>query len=111
MFSLQSILLGVFAVAIAYALVAIADLRRRLAGLSAPLNPAPASPKPGPSSKPAPADGELPPELIAVIAAAIQVTLGGVRHRVVSVSTGNQADRSAWSVEGRRQVFQSHNVR
>jgi len=110
----QTIILGLLVVAIAYALVAIAGLRRRVEDLSAPRVPAPTSSAPAASPKPTPARDELTPELIAVIAAAVRVTLGDTRHRIVSLSSANQIhgdNRSAWSVEGRRQVFQSHVVR
>ena len=110
-FSLQTLILGVLTVLIAYALIAIAGLRRQLAELSVPAKPAPV--QSAPAAAPQPSAG-MTPELLAVIAAAIHVTLGDTRHRIVSLSPASQvrADQtSAWSVEGRRQVFQSHKVR
>ena len=112
--SLQTIILGLLAVAVAYALVAIAGLRRSLDELSAPRTPAPSPAAPVAAPKPAQARDELTAELIAVIAAAVRVTLGDTPHRIVSLSSANQVladQRSAWSGEGRRQVFQSHVVR
>jgi len=54
------------------------------------------------------ASGEIPLEIVAVIAAAVHVTLGD-RHRIVAVERLNETN--VWSLEGRRQVFQSHQVR
>jgi len=113
--SLQSVLLGLFSVAIVYSLVSIAGLRRRLAEISATARAAPvAASAPAPSPKAAPVREELPPELVAVIAVAVRVALGGSRHRILSLSAADQkqADqRSAWSAEGRRDVFLSHRLR
>ena len=108
--SLQSVLFGLFAVAIAYSLVSIASLRRRLAELSATAEAPPVvASAPTPSPKAAPVRDELTPELIAVIAVAVRVTLGDSRYRILSLSAADQ--RSAWSAEGRRDVFLSHRLR
>jgi len=53
-----------------------------------------------------------PPELIAVIAAAIDSSVAGP-HRIVSVKPVNELQHAdpnllAWSGEGRRQIFSSH---
>ncbi len=112
--SFQSVLLGLFAVAIAYSLVSIASLRRRLAEISATAQAPRAMATPVQSPQSAPENDPLAPELLAVIAAAIRVTLGDSRYRIVSLSAADQqqADqRSAWSAEGRRDVFLSHRLR
>lgn len=59
------------------------------------------------SPSPAPAEQSMSPQLIAVVAAAVHVTLGKVPHQIVSIKP---ADPS-WSREGRRQIFDSHRVR
>lgn len=55
----------------------------------------------------APAEPSLPPELIAVIAAAVKVSLRNQRHRL-HIIVPNSSD---WAREGRRQIFSSHSVR
>ncbi len=55
-----------------------------------------------------------PPEITAVIAAAIHATLDG-RHRVLSIHLADthavESRIHAWSMEGRRHVFASHKIR
>jgi hypothetical protein len=48
-------------------------------------------------------------EMLAVIAAAVHVTLAG-RAQIVGI-TPIQSEERAWSLEGRRQIFQSHTLR
>jgi hypothetical protein len=61
-------------------------------------------------------DPNLPPEIIAVIAAAVHVSLK-TPFRIVSIETSrhpetiSQLSLHAWSVEGRRQIFDSKRVR
>ena len=74
-----------------------------------------APPRPAPVPAPAAVDAEPPPEVIAVIAAAVAFTLGS-RARVaavVPVKTTPQGMEhlQPWSVEGRRQIYSSHQVR
>ena len=60
-------------------------------------------------SLPTPA-GSVPdvePELVAVIAAAVHLTL----HEPVRVVAIRPASESGWAAEGRRQIFSSHRVR
>ena len=113
-FSFQSILLGLFAVAIAYLFMAVASLRRRLAEIP-PAAPAPrAVVTPPPAPQTAPINDELAPELLAVIAAAVRFTLGDARFRIVALSAADQQhtiQTSSWSAEGRRDVFLSHRLR
>jgi len=55
----------------------------------------------------------VPPEIVAVIAAAIAVTLGGRAHRVVSVQPVQPSSpyMNIWAVEGRTEIFHSHRLR
>jgi Na+-transporting methylmalonyl-CoA/oxaloacetate decarboxylase gamma subunit len=59
-----------------------------------------------PSAAPAPAPAGLSPELVAVIAAAVSVTIDG-RHRIHAIVPLTPD----WAHEGRRQIFASHQVR
>lgn len=61
-----------------------------------------------PDTAAAPAEkSAIPPQLVAVVAAAVHVSLGKVPHQIISIKP---ADPS-WSREGRRQIFDSHRVR
>src|SRR5947207_741559 len=57
--------------------------------------------------------GGVPPEIVAVIAAAVAVTLGGRAHRVVSVQPVQPSSpfMNIWAVEGRTEIFHSHRLR
>jgi hypothetical protein len=77
--------------------------------------PAPASVAPAPvaAPKPSPATTAVPPEILAIVAAAIAVVLDRpyrvvsvVRHAAALVPEGN-----AWAMEGRVEQFMSHRVR
>ena len=60
-----------------------------------------------------PVSQDLTPEIAAVIAAAVHVTLGAAA-RVTSVSLQPVSIENApliWSLEGRRQIYTSHRVR
>lgn len=57
-----------------------------------------------------PAGGDIPPEIRAVIAAAVVAALDG-NYRVVEIQTSTDVRLQAWSLEGRRQIFSSHRVR
>lgn len=50
---------------------------------------------------------EITPELVAVIAAAVDVAVGQP-HRILQITPGFV---SSWSSEGRREIFASHRVR
>lgn len=52
-------------------------------------------------------DGHVTPELIAAIAAAVDAALGSP-HRIVHIEP---TFLSAWSAEGRREIFASHRIR
>lgn len=53
--------------------------------------------------------GGIPPEIRAAIAAAVHVTLKSP-HRILDVQPVNPMIQ-AWSIEGRRSIFQSHRLR
>lgn len=80
-------------------------LEKRSQVVNVPQKPKEVAASPSPS--PAPAEQSMSPQLIAVVAAAVHVTLGKVPHQIVSIKP---ADPS-WSREGRRQIFDSHRVR
>lgn len=73
--------------------------------------PAPSA-APAVSAAPAPAapamPADLPPELVAVIAATVQVSLEGP-YRIQAIVPVNPGQD--WAHEGRRQIFASHQVR
>ena len=62
------------------------------------------------------AGDEITPEIVAVVAAAVHALIQEP-HRILSISqAGDRAGQltqeiQAWSMEGRRQIFQSHRVR
>jgi hypothetical protein len=58
---------------------------------------------------PAPAQ-VVPPEIRAAIAAAVVFSVR-TPHRILTVTQAPDPRLSAWSVEGRRQIFHSHKVR
>jgi hypothetical protein len=80
--------------------------------------PAPSSPKiSAPAAAPIvlppkslPVTGPMPPEILAVIAAAVSVVLGRA-HRVVSVQQSPTPEMNVWALEGRMKQFMSHKVR
>ncbi len=83
---------------------------QRLNALEGRLNSARAQPAPvaAPAALPPTGDG-LAPEVLAAIVAACHVQLGG-RARIVSIT--DPADlKQVWSLEGRRQIFASHQPR
>jgi hypothetical protein len=53
---------------------------------------------------------DLPPEIRVAIAAAVLFTVK-TPHRILTVTQTPDPRLSAWSVEGRRQIFHSHTVR
>ena len=78
---------------------------------AAPLSPVVLAPVATPPKTP-PAVEAAPPEMVAVIAAAIAVILGRP-HRVVSVQQAAvlAPEGNAWAMEGRVEQFLSHRVR
>lgn len=55
--------------------------------------------------------GAVPPEIQAVIAAAVAAVLQGRHFAVRAVHYVEPDQRRAWSLEGRRQIYASHQVR
>lgn len=72
--------------------------------------PVPARSAAATASAPAPAAAidEIPPEVVAVIAAAVQVSLSG-SYRIQAIVPVTHAQD--WAHEGRRRIFASHHVR
>jgi hypothetical protein len=70
------------------------------------------SPVVAPQTKAAPVAETMPPEILAIIAAAIAVVLGE-QYKVVSVqpSATPMPELNVWALEGRLDQFQSHRVR
>lgn len=87
-----------------YCIKAVADLHRRVDRLAADVR---ARPKPKPASTRGDA---LPPQLVAAIVAAVNETLGP-GHTVTKIVSAAAHGSANWSLEGRREVFQSHRVR
>lgn len=103
--SVQTALLIILGITVLFAAKSLAKLHRRVDALSAA-----ARPKQAKAAKASEAtDGSPPPEIIAVITAAVVETLGS-EHRIVSISADTQ-DNPSWSHEGRRQIFNSRKVR
>ena len=79
---------------------------RRLERARAPVRVDPAARPPAAADEAA-----IPPEVVAVIAAAIHASVD-TPHRIVAVQLADQgAGHTAWSVEGRREIYRSHRVR
>lgn len=53
-------------------------------------------------------EAEIPGSVLAAISAAVSVTLGGRHFVIYDVAP---AGRSAWSAEGRRAIYRSHQLR
>lgn len=77
--------------------------------VAAPATPASSAPKAGaPVPAASPAGSGLTPELIAVIAAAVDTALDGRSHRILDIS---QSASTAWSISGRTDIFASHRLK
>ncbi len=61
-------------------------------------------------SAPVSASGELRPELIAAISAAVHVTIAGQPHRIAAIIPAS-VDSEHWAREGRRSIFASRKTR
>lgn len=88
-----------------FALGSIAILVWIIGKIFAAAEARPAIPAASPRTEP---DGEIPGPVLAAISAAVSVALEG-RHFVIYEVT--PADRAAWSSEGRRAIYQSHQLR
>jgi hypothetical protein len=87
----------------------VKSLRSELDSRPEPVAPAPA-PAPAPAAPvtaPAPAPDGIPSDVFAAIVSAIHYTMGD-GHQIISLS---QVDSLAWSREGRRGIFGSHQIR
>lgn len=84
-------------------LLRLGGIERRLTAGGLP--PAPVAPVPPVAL----AETGLPPHVLAAIAAACHVQLGA-NARIVSITDGADI-KQVWSLEGRRQIFASHQVR
>jgi hypothetical protein len=72
------------------------------------------APAPAAAPQAAKAPGEITPQLLAVIAAAIDtvIKVPHLIHSIHELKPGKSPfDAHDWSVEGRRQIFSSHRVR
>ncbi len=109
--SLQTAALIILGAAVIFCWKAIVELRRRLDELpteaaARQLPPAPLQPR---LAVPPVVDASPSPELIAVIAVAVHAAIK-TRHRIVSVQP-LPAEHHAWSIDGRRRIFESHKMR
>ncbi len=99
-------------------LITLARGRGTPAAVPAPTPPpAPVAPAriqaPAPPPVPAPAvaaPAAIPDEIMALIAAAVAVTVGP-NARVASVVPTPLDQQQQWSIEGRRQIYSSHQIR
>jgi len=81
---------------------------RRSKPAAAPQKAAAATPPPAAATA---APGELSPQLIAVISAAVHVAIAGRPHRIAAVVPTPVESELDWAREGRRTIFASHKTR
>lgn len=91
--------------AIVISLIAIFRASAPTAGKSQAAAP-PTSPSAAKNSQAAPASQAVPPEIVAVIAAAV-ATVTGSSHRIVSIKPMS----TSWERAGRQSVLTSHRIR
>ena len=103
--SVQTALLLILGIALVFAFKSLAHLHRRVDALHAAKAPKRSA---GSSAPPPSASADLPPELLAVISAAVFESLG-TDSRIVAISLAGE--NQTWSMEGRRQIFSSRKVR
>jgi hypothetical protein len=112
----RTVLLVLALVGLAYALRQVSLLRAEIETLRTPAAPtpapAPAAPKdavaPVAAAAPAPLGPPTPGELVAIFAAVHSVFGGSARLVAVAPVPTSQV---MWSLEGRREVFRSHQIR
>lgn len=102
-----TVVLALLVVAVMWLASSVMSLRNELEALK-DTGPVRARPAPSPSAGGTGASGPTPAE-IAAIAAAVHQVLGAGARVVAVVPPGS--DGQAWSREGRREVFQSHQIR
>lgn len=104
--------LALFAVLVGVALfMALIAVVGRWLAATHPEGPA----RPVAPATPAPAPNEIPPAILAIIASAVEVTVGP-RARIAGVVAVPAAPSvemlmQQWSIEGRRQIYSSHQIR
>lgn len=74
------------------------------------VRPATAATTPARTTVPATTE-EISPAVLAAIAAAVSATLGDRRFTIRGVQVADPRQNAAWSAEGRRTIYASHNVR
>lgn len=99
--SVQTALLIILGIALVFAFSSLARLHRKVDALHTARAPRqlPTEAAPG---------GDIPPEIVAVISAAVHESLGEDSH-IVAINLETQDN--AWSLEGRRQIFSSRKTR
>ncbi len=112
--SVPTALLIILGIALIFVAKSVSTLRARVEALEArpAVAPAPAAPVARAAVPQTAASDAPPPEILAVIAAAVHVALEG-RGRVIGVRPVSAVPGAEvmWSLEGRRQIFHSHKVR
>jgi Na+-transporting methylmalonyl-CoA/oxaloacetate decarboxylase gamma subunit len=102
-------LAGMLMVMVALAILwGVCELTARVVRMLAPDTAPPADPKPATTAKPAGhfTEQAVPPEIIAVIAAAV-ATVTGPTHRIVSI----KRQSTTWEKVGRQSILTSHRIR
>lgn len=109
LFGNQWLALGVILIGVAVLMAAVAGAGHWLAATHPDAPPRPASAAPSAPVVPTgPSD-----ETLAIIAACVAVTFGN-RARITAIRTGGPSVETLmqqWSLEGRRQIYSSHQVR
>ncbi len=115
MFGNAWLALGVCLLAVAALMAGVAFIGRWLAAThpDAVVAPAGSAPIPGPATRAVPSPGS---DLAAVIAASVSVALGQrakivAIKPVVPVTPSVEMLMQQWSIEGRRQIYSSHQIR
>lgn len=104
-YQLNGLVVVFVALALIWGLLEIVGLFFRHQGKEV-LAPPPAVASAGPSARVA---GEIPPELVAAIGAAVHVSLGA-EHRIAAIIPV-EAPVHDWALEGRRQIHSARKVR
>ena len=81
------------------------DARRVPASAAAPTL------RPAEAPTPAASEEEIPSAVLAAIAGAVTAALGDSRFAIRGVKVADPRQNLAWSAEGRRTIYASHNVR
>lgn len=66
---------------------------------------------PAPNPAPAPAESDISPAVLAAIAGAVAAALGDRRFTIHGVQVADPKTNLAWSAEGRRSIYASHQIR